>query len=133
MDVPVLWWSPTAGLIRGGTNGGYDDAVRLVLEEPVDEKGRGPSYWRGHADGRMAERAGVALSTPELRMREAEQQRRREDLAELFDVLDQPPFAPELADAPLVTGESGSPAPLVVDQPVHDSTLPAETEETDRG
>lgn len=42
---------------------------------------------------------------------------------------DPPPFAPELADAPLVTGESGAPAPLVVDQPVHESTLPAELEE----
>jgi hypothetical protein len=30
--MPVLWWSPTGGLIRGGTNGGYDDAVRLVPE-----------------------------------------------------------------------------------------------------
>ena len=45
---------------------------------------------------------------------------------------DPPPFAPELADAPLPTGESGSPAPLVVDQPVHDSTLPAELEEGGR-
>lgn len=45
--------------------------------------------------------------------------------------LDPPPFAPELADVPLVTGESGTPAPLVVDQPVHDSTLPAELEERD--
>ncbi|NYD36803.1 hypothetical protein BJ983_002905 [Actinomycetospora corticicola] len=29
----------------------------LVPAEPVDEKGRGETYWRGHADGRMAERA----------------------------------------------------------------------------
>ncbi len=35
-EMPMLWWSPTGGLIRGGTNGGYDDARRLVLA-PADE------------------------------------------------------------------------------------------------
>lgn len=60
---PPLWWSPTGGLIRGYGNAGYDDAVPLgVIEDP---KHRGPSYWRGFADGRMAERAGVPDPTEE--------------------------------------------------------------------
>lgn len=33
--MPKLWWSPTMGLIRGGTNGNYEDAVRLVPETEV--------------------------------------------------------------------------------------------------
>jgi hypothetical protein len=31
---PGFWWSPTIGLIRGDGNGGYDDAVPLVLAPP---------------------------------------------------------------------------------------------------
>lgn len=45
--------------------------------------------------------------------------------AGLVPVPEDPPFVPELVDAPM-TGESGAVAPLLVDAPVHDSTLPAE-------
>lgn len=114
-----LWWSPTIGLIRGAGNAGYDDAVPLVPAEPVDEKSRGEAYMRGHRDGQLAERAapGTTLATA------SPDQLRR---FEAWLTGDEPPFAPELADAPLVTGQSGALAPMVVDQPVHDSTLPAE-------
>lgn len=154
MEPPELWWSPSVAegsgheqalyLVADGSavafNGHYwdgervpADAVPLVPAEPVDEKSRGEAYQRGFVDGRMAQRAAVLGGDTRTALARAGLSEHEVDLVEAYYVglhaSDPPPFAPELADAPLPTGESGAPAPLVVDQPVHDSTLPAELED----
>lgn len=38
----------------------YAEPLRVLIEHARrDDKGRGPEYRRGHADGRLAEQAGV--------------------------------------------------------------------------
>lgn len=81
---PELWWSPTVGVMARSWDHFYRalgygagisswvghlpdlpaDAGLLVPAEPVDEKGRTPTYLRGEADGWNAARAGVELADP---------------------------------------------------------------------
>jgi hypothetical protein len=92
-EPPELWWAPSraagrnlSGVLFASITPGRvwvldevaeglglvptlidlpDDAALLVPAEVLDAKGRGPTYWRGHADGRLAERAGVDGDAPD--------------------------------------------------------------------
>ena len=72
-DVARVFRLPDGGLVlvmddvdeEGVAEQVPDGAVELV---PVaDEKGRDETYWRGHADGRLAQLAGADVSPDEAR------------------------------------------------------------------